>query len=140
MRVAAHLKRHSRMRRLRDATGTALHRGKDLAVAFCVLPRGLIRKLTLADPYFVSKERVSVRTSRLAPDGRYPLPFCAAFRPAGVRTFLYGLRHSGCLVQRSQYITYLQFLQTIVFGDFFDFHSPSISSFSVIPAKCESSS
>src|SRR3989344_7930694 len=42
-------------------TSTALRRGKDFAVS--LPPKGL----------------VSVRTSRITPDGRYPLPFCPAF-------------------------------------------------------------
>lgn len=62
--VARRIKRHSPI-----AQGTALHRGKDLAVS-----AGLNRV-------------VSVRTSWIAPGGRYPLPFplkaelCSDFPP-----------------------------------------------------------
>lgn len=63
------------------AEGTALHRSKDFAVA----PAGLLRRLARAcarapfsfESLCVSAETgVSVRTSRLAPDGRYPLLSC----------------------------------------------------------------
>ena len=65
------------------ARGTALHRSKDFAVA----PAGLLRRLARAcarapfsfESLCVSAETgVSVRTSRLTPDGRYPLLSCCA--------------------------------------------------------------
>jgi len=62
------------------SAGTALHRSKDLAVALVLLPERLIHADCSARMPFAFACGVSVRTSRLAPDGRYPLPFCSAGR------------------------------------------------------------
>lgn len=79
--------------------GTALHRSKDLAVAPATLPKRLIPPQTCVYgrmPCFFKLPRfratgVSVRTSRLAPDGRYPLPFCGTVPLARLRTPMLGL-------------------------------------------------
>jgi len=57
--------------------GTALHRGKDFAVAPRKLPSGLILHLAALDLLIISNQDVSVRTSGYYPGGRYPLPCCA---------------------------------------------------------------
>ncbi len=64
--VANDLKRHFAL-----ARDTALHRGKDLAVA----PERITRPVTpLRAPDTLSNIGVTVRTSWIAPDGGYPLP------------------------------------------------------------------
>ncbi len=67
---------HRLERRFHLATDSALHRSKDLAVSF--LPRG--RPIPETGIPILSESDVSVRTSRLAADGDYPLPFCALGR------------------------------------------------------------
>lgn len=64
--VAKRLERHSAL-----ASGTALHAGKDLIVA--PPPRDGIIPLGNSQPFGVD---VTVGTSVLADDGRYPLPSC----------------------------------------------------------------
>ena len=71
--LARRLERRSLVRHGDDA-GTALHRGKDLAVSVSRLPSKLIRFPEEVDGSFLSVGTVSVRTSRLAADGNYPLP------------------------------------------------------------------
>jgi hypothetical protein len=53
---------------------TALRSGKSFAVA----PPKFLWELILADVLTFSNQNVSVRISRLAADGRYPLPFYPA--------------------------------------------------------------
>jgi hypothetical protein len=71
------------------SVGTALHRGKDFAVSPSL------------------KRLVSVRTSRIAPCGRYPLPFCARLAPRPVfgLSSIYLAIHSGCLIRKKNYNT-----------------------------------
>lgn len=73
-------------------TNTALHRGKNFAVSSPCCHEGHPNRMHR--PFGVS---VSVRISRLAADGRYPLPF--SIERACVRTFLSFLRRSDCLAQ-----------------------------------------
>lgn len=67
------LKRHFRL-----AADTALHAGKDLIVAPSDFASGKPQAYTetypLRDTFALSLEGVSVGTSILADDGRYPLP------------------------------------------------------------------
>ncbi len=82
--VTKWIERHSNL-----AIGTALHPSKDLAVSpfhftTCVDYR---KAHPVKDaPPFQAKS-VSARTSRIAPDGRYPLP-CYTLACVSVRTFL----------------------------------------------------
>lgn len=50
---------------------TALHSSKDFAVSLSVFPQ----RLTPKGFELISQLNVTVRTSRITPDGRYPLPF-----------------------------------------------------------------
>jgi len=48
---------------------------KDLAVSHLTFVKLIVRFIPLQEPFFFSKESVTVRTSVLADDGDYPLPF-----------------------------------------------------------------
>ena len=103
--VANYLERHFHI-----AMDTALHSSKDLAVSpFHFHAFAFYRKAhPVGDaPPFQAKS-VSDRTSRIASDGRYPLP-CYALACASVRTFLPCIRRhrSNYSVQGVMYCTTL---------------------------------
>lgn len=80
-------------RRSRTGAGTALHRGKDFAVSSSWSPR----KFISCEMSVAFARDVTVRTSRIATDGRYPLPFCD-ITIACARTFL---SHAGACERSS---------------------------------------
>ena len=94
MPIARHLERHSPPTACAVRLGTALHAGKDLFVAPFDFAQGKPKAYTKIYPFrdtcSLSLASVSVGTSILADDGRYPLPFSHPGCPeAGhVRTFL----------------------------------------------------
>lgn len=65
---------------------STLHSGKDLAVSLFLFLEKFIR--IAPDTWFLSKPGVTVRTSRLAAYGSYPLPAAEENASASVRTFL----------------------------------------------------
>lgn len=57
-------------RTLQEEYDTALHSGKDLAVS----PSVFRQRFTLEGCHILSESGVTARTSKIAPNGRYPLP------------------------------------------------------------------
>lgn len=70
---------------------TSLHPRKDLAVSPPLLPQGLISHILCKMPRTLSSLDVTVRTSRITPDGRYPLRVSFLLRVLALRSFNEGV-------------------------------------------------